>query len=62
MSILMHIIHIYIICINDMYYIYIFKMQLVLVALMSLTCDPWGELFLYANADPLFILINTNVT
>ena len=60
MSILMHIIHMYILCIINMYYIYIFKMQL--VALMSLKCDPWGELFLNANSDPLFILINTNVT
>ena len=60
MSILMHIIHMYILCIINMYYIYIFKMQL--VALMSLKCDPWGELFLNANSDPLLILINTNVT
>ena len=56
----MHIIHMYILCIINMYYIYIFKMQL--VALISLKCDPWGELFLNANSDPLLILINTNVT
>ena len=37
-------------------------MQLVLLALMSLICDPWGELFLNANSDPLLILSNTNVT